>query len=206
MQANDPLNGAPGPNTGDASSPESRPAGSAGQAHEPRPARGRFRRRFWLLAGLGAAAAASLAACAQHGPGPFGGGPGWGHHHGWHASADPAEMGRRVDKAVEWVLSDVGASAEQKAKVSAIAKQAFTDLAPLRERHREARKQAATLLSAPTIDRDAIERLRADELRMADDASKRLTKALADVAEVLTPEQRARLKEQFERRMARRGA
>lgn len=205
MQANDPLNGAPGPNTGDASSPESRPAGSAGQPNEPGPARGRLRRRFWLLAGLGAAAA-SLAACAQHGPGPFGGGPGWGHHHGWHASSDPAEMGRRVDKAVEWVLSDVGASAEQKAKVSGIAKQAFADLAPLRERHREARKQAATLLSAPAIDRDAIERLRADELRMADDASRRLTKALADVAEALTPAQRVQLKDRIERRMARRGA
>ena len=41
---------------------------------------------------------------------------------------------------------------------------------------------------------------------MADDASRRLTKALADVAEVLTPEQRVQLKERIERRMARRGA
>jgi Spy/CpxP family protein refolding chaperone len=115
-------------------------------------------------------------------------------------------MARRVDKTVEWVLSDVDATAEQKQKVAAIAKQALADMAPMRERHQAARRQAVELLGAPAIDRSALERLRADELRLAEDASKRLVQSLADIAEALTPEQRAKLKERLERRMARRGA
>jgi len=166
------------------------------------------RRRFWLLAGA-AAAAASIAACAQQGRGPDSaqgwGGHGWGYRHGWHHGPMDAEgMARRIDKSVEWVLSDVGASAEQKTRVATIARQAAADLAPLRDRHRAARRQAVELLAAPAIDRAAIERLRAEQLRHADDASKRLTQALADIAEALTPEQRAQLRERLERRMSRR--
>ncbi len=115
-------------------------------------------------------------------------------------------MGRRIDKGVEWVLSDVGATPEQKTRVAAIAKQTATELAPLRASHRAARRQAVELLAAPTIDRAAIERLRAEQMGSADAASRRLTQALADIAEVLTPEQRVQLKERLERRMARRGS
>ena len=115
----------------------------------------------------------------------------------------PEDMARRIDKSVEWVLSDVGASAEQKQKVAGLAKQALADLVPLREKHQAARKQAIDLLSAAAIDRAALERVRAVELQTGEAASKRLTQALADVAEVLTPEQRAKLRERFDRRMGR---
>ena len=159
------------------------------------------RRRFWLYAGLAgvAGALATLAACAQHGPGQ-----GWGHHHGWHGPMDPERIAQRVDKVVERVLSEVDATAEQKQKVSGIAKQTLADLAPMREKHQAARRQAVELLAAASVDRAALERLRADELRMAEDASKRLAQSLADIAEVLTPEQRTKLKERLDRRMARR--
>ncbi|HPU54473.1 MAG TPA: Spy/CpxP family protein refolding chaperone [Burkholderiaceae bacterium] len=155
------------------------------------------RKRFWLLAGA-AVVVASLAACApgQHhrGDGPMG-------HSG---QMDPEAMGRRVDKGVDRVLSDVQASAEQKQKVGAIVRQAIADLAPLRDKHRTARKSAVDLLAAPTIDRAAMEALRAEQMQLADQASRRMTQALADVADVLTPEQRVKLKERLERRMTRR--
>jgi len=187
--------------------PDTAPADAA-IAAEPAPRKPR-RRRLWLLGGAAAVAAVTIAACAQQGRGPeFA--EGWGGHHrghghGWHRGPmDTEEMARRVDKAVEWVLSDVGASAEQKTRVAEIAKQAIADLAPLRDAHRTARRQALDLFSAATIDAQAIEGLRAQQLSSADDASRRLTRALTEIAEVLTPEQRVQLRERIERRMSRR--
>jgi Spy/CpxP family protein refolding chaperone len=167
------------------------------------------RRRFWALAGV-AGALATLAACAQPGPGGPGPGPGgpgmmgWHHHRHGAGPMDPEAMARRIDKGVEWVLSDVGASPEQKQKVAAIAKQAAAEMAPLRERHVKARQQAMDILAAPSVDRAALEKLRADELQAAEGVSRRITQALGDIAEVLTPEQRAKLKERMQQRMGRR--
>jgi Spy/CpxP family protein refolding chaperone len=42
--------------------------------------------------------------------------------------------------------------------------------------------------------------VRADQLRLADEASKRIVDGIADAAEVLTPEQRAALIARMERR------
>ena len=50
------------------------------------------------------------------------------------------------------------------------------------------------------IDRGALEGLRSDQLQAADTASRRLTQALADVAEVLTPYQRQKLAEHVRHR------
>ncbi len=169
-----------------------------------RPAGGGGRRRFWGLAAA-ASAVLVLAACAQQGPGGESRGPGWGHHHrhGGAGPMDPEAMAQRIDRAVEWVLSDVGASAEQKTRVAGIAKQAFADVAPMREQHRAARRQGVDLLAAATIDRAALERLRVDQMQLADRASQRMVRAMADIAEVLTPEQRQSLKARLERRMER---
>ncbi len=158
------------------------------------------RRRFWRWAGI-AGLAAGLAGLAACGHGHHEHGRGHGGPFGMHGSADPETAGKRIDKAVDWVLSDVQASAEQKQKVSAIARQALADLAPLRDKHRAARQNALNLVTAPTVDRAAMESLRAEQLQLAEQASRRFTQALADVAEVLTPEQRARLKERVEKRM-----
>ena len=56
-------------------------------------------------------------------------------------------------------------------------------------------------MSAPVIDRAALEQIRASQLQLAEQLSLRITQALADTAEVLTPEQRAALAERIQRRM-----
>ena len=53
--------------------------------------------------------------------------------------------------------------------------------------------QLLALITAPTIDRAALENLRAEHIAAADRASKVLAQALADAADVLTPAQRAKL-------------
>jgi len=65
--------------------------------------------------------------------------------------------------------------------------------------HSPNRQAFLTELARPAIDRPALERIRQEELKLAEEASGRLLKTVADMAEVLTPEQRARLGELAER-------
>jgi Spy/CpxP family protein refolding chaperone len=113
--------------------------------------------------------------------------------------ADPAKMEQRVERMITRFASRVDASAEQKEKLTAIAKSAAKDLAPLRDKARAARKQALEILAGANLDRPALELLRAEQIQLADAGSKRLTQALADSAEVLTPEQRKKLAERMQR-------
>ena len=99
------------------------------------------------------------------------------------------------------MLSHINASVEQKAKVADVTKAALKELWPLREQHRAARTRAVELLAQPSIDREALEQLRATQVQLADTASGRVTQALADAAEVLTPEQRSQLAERWKWRM-----
>ncbi|WP_394778835.1 Spy/CpxP family protein refolding chaperone [Undibacterium sp.] len=120
---------------------------------------------------------------------------GRGHHH----EMTPEAMSKHVDAMVNRILKD--GTPEQKAKVTSIANAAFKDLAPLHQQHRADRQQAMKLLTQPTIDRAALEKVRADEMRLADQASRRITQALTDAAEVLTPDQRLKLAEHMKKRM-----
>ena len=113
---------------------------------------------------------------------------------GRHGQHGPV-TGERIEKMVKHLAIEVDATPEQQQKLTAIAKSAAKDLEPLRGQAMETRKQAIELLSAPSIDRAAIEKLRLSKLQHADTASKRITQAFADAAEVLTPEQRKKLAE-----------
>lgn len=123
----------------------------------------------------------------DHGPrghGPMPGGPGMG-----------MLGGRLLDK--------VGATPDQKARIDQIMKAAMTDLSSQRDADRVGHDQMLKLLSAPTIDRAAIEQLRVQQSAQRDLASKRMTQAFADAADVLTPEQRAKVSVEIQDREAR---
>jgi Spy/CpxP family protein refolding chaperone len=119
----------------------------------------------------------------------------WGHH----GEFDPERARERAEFAAGWVLRLVDASEEQEQRVSAILGESVDDLVPLSERHRQNRAALMAELARPRIDRGAIEEIRAAELELADVASRKLVETFADIAEVLTPEQRAELIELAER-------
>jgi periplasmic protein CpxP/Spy len=128
----------------------------------------------------------------------FGQGGSW-HHISWHDGGvfggplSPAQIDDRIDRMSKHIAIELDATSDQQAKVANIAKAAVADLRPLHEKAHATRAQAITLLTAPTIDRSAIERLRAEQIGLAETASKRIAQALADVAEVLSPEQRRKV-------------
>lgn len=119
-------------------------------------------------------------------------------HFGPHGKMDPAQAEKRMQHMLKRLVPD--ATAEQKTKLSAIAKTAFTDLRPLQEKSREARAQGMKLLAQPTIDRNALEQVRQTQQQLDDQRSRRMTQAFADAAEVLTPAQRVKAAEELGKR------
>jgi Spy/CpxP family protein refolding chaperone len=105
-------------------------------------------------------------------------------------AADPAKLETRIDKRVDRALNGTDATTEQKQKVSGILKDAFKDMRALQGKRVENRKAMEAALQAPTIDPARIEAIRQDQMKVADDASKRFTQALQDAGNVLTAQQR----------------
>ena len=154
----------------------------------------RGRAKGWLVAvvvAISAAAAGSIATAASgFGPGPWHHGGLMGGMGGFGGLVDPEQ---RVERMIKHLAVEVDATADQQSKLVAIAKGAVKDLIPMREKALATRKQAVDLLSAATVDRAAIERLRSEQLGLVETASKRISEALGDAAEVLNPEQRRTL-------------
>lgn len=151
-------------------------------------------RRTWfrrvVLGTLGAAAAVGIGAAA------FG-------HGGQGGFAERLRDPARLDRMLQHLYVEIDATDEQKQKIKPIVSRAVNDLLPLHEKLHAARTRAIDLVRAPSVDRAAIESLRAEQLQLADQASRRLTQALADLAEVLTPEQRRDIAERMSRRHGR---
>ena len=167
----------------------------------PHPSRRRFFRRaaiVTIIAGL--ATGIGLKALAY--------GHGFG---GWHRGGfmggpiDPARLDEHLDRMLKHLYVEVDATDAQKQQLAPIVKAAARDLLPMRDRMRDSRMQAVALLSQSTVDRAALEALRANQLQLADQASRRFTQAVADMADVLTPAQRKALADRVERWQGRRG-
>ena len=129
-----------------------------------------------------------------HGQGYGRGGPGGGRF----GEQSPEQAQARAERMAERLVRSVDGTPEQKEKISAIAKAAATDLVELRKQAGDLRRQGMDLLKAPTIDRGK-------QMGMADALSKRMATALAETAEVLSPEQRAKLAERMQSHRPRRG-
>lgn len=161
------------------------------RAPVPRTRRGRAA----MFATLVIAAALTGAAVTKALSNPFGYGPGWHGARGHWGSVplDPAMVEDRADRMVRHLSIELDANNEQQEKLRVIVRGMLKDVLPARERAFAARNQARELLTATTIDRTALEKLRADQIALADSVSKRITQAIGDAGEVLSPEQRRKL-------------
>lgn len=155
-------------------------------------------RRFWMgsaAVGLLGLMVVTASACGRHhGPGPYG-----MLHGDEEIDLDHLRHGAR------WMLRSADPSDEQLDEIAIIAKGAIEQMRGLHEGHEAHRAELAAAFSSQVVDRDALERLRGEALSRMEDGSKRVVDALVQVAEVLTPEQRATLIAEHEKRRGRHG-
>ncbi len=147
------------------------------------------------LIGAGASKALSGPGWRHH----FGHGPGFTRTHGpmgfMRGPLTPEKAANRAGRLAKHLAVEVDATPEQSQKLVAIAKSLAGEVLPIRQQIRLTQKSAVDLLTADTLDRTAIEKLRADQMGNFDAVSGRVLKAITDAAEVLTPEQRKKLRE-----------
>jgi periplasmic protein CpxP/Spy len=157
---------------------------------KPQPV-GRGRRFAWIVvvavaAGLTAGAAATKA-FSHSGFGPPS-------RHGFmHGPMTPAQIEDRADRMVRHLAIELDATSDQQDKLRVVVKSAVKDIVPMREKVLTARQQARKLLTEPTVNRAEIERLRAEQVALADQFSRRVAQALGDAGEILNLEQRKKL-------------
>lgn len=185
-EPNSPNTGSTGAASGDTGRCGSRRGCGSGRR------RGGLAVAFLLLAGAAAGVMATKAM--SHG--------GMGHHmrHGAGlvqlaagGPIDPSVAEARAERMARHFGVEVDASREQQEKISTIVKAAAKDLLPLRDKVQAARRDAIDLLGAATIDKAAVERIRTEQMGSADAATRRLSQAVLDIADVLSPEQRKKL-------------
>ncbi len=167
------------------------------QLPQPGAPNGGPRRRRWrgALTGallLGVGAIGGFAAGSLHG------GPWWILSAAAHQGFNPERMGRHLDHRVDRVLERVDATPEQRDKVTGIFKSTLNDLSNLGIKPGDTREKVVELLRADTIDPNAFEALRAEQVGKVDAASKQLVQAVTEAAQVLTPEQRRELADRWD--------
>ncbi len=104
----------------------------------------------------------------------------------------------RVGKA----LDKVGATDAQKKQIDSILEAQFAQHQALAGQHEEMHRRLVAALGGETVDRAAIEALRAQVVATVDERSKGFAKALGDMADVLTPAQREKFAQLAQERFA----
>lgn len=122
-------------------------------------------------------------------------------HFGWGQGARLAI----VQHVVAHALDSVGASSATEAKAHDIVAAKFAEMTSDSDQRDAMRKRAMEILGAPTIDRAAAETLRSEAVARFDAKSKIVVGGLLDIADLLTPAQRAQLGVELERMRAMRG-
>jgi len=121
----------------------------------------------------------------------------WAGGHHQKGPIDPARAREGAERMVGHLAWAIDATPEQKKQLTVIATGMANDLLPVHEKMHAAKGRIVALLRQPKTDRAALESLRAEHLALADDVSKRIAQGLADAADVLTPQQRAKLAEHW---------
>lgn len=100
---------------------------------------------------------------------------------------------------VGFALHRLDATPDQQQKVQKTIDDAIDQLYPIVEKHRANREELRTILRGATVDRAAIEKVRVEEVALADSLSKVIATALGDTADELTAEQRGELMDRLDR-------
>ena len=120
------------------------------------------------------------------------------HKRNKHAKPTEAQIEKRASRMVERLTDGLDANAEQREKISALVTTFTKDVRPMRQQARKIRKDIEVLLLKDTINRDEVEKLRKERLAEIDRVTSKMTLAMVEVAEVLSPEQRRQLSDKLD--------
>ena len=127
---------------------------------------------------------------------------GWGGH----GMGGPAKMGGGYgmmgdgSRMSDRMLAGLNATDAQRAQIRQIMQAAAADMKTQFEAGRALREQGLAIFSAPVVDAAAAESLRQQMVAHYDQMSQRMTQTMVAVANVLTPEQRAKFAERSKMR------
>ncbi len=119
-------------------------------------------------------------------------------HDGMNAQGQMQGMGGRHggmfnEQMVERMGEKVNATDEQKQKLKDIASKYVQGQNERQTAMQSMRQKSMQLLSSDPVDTAAVEQVRASQIAYMDEQSKRMTQAMTEAAQVLTPEQRKQL-------------
>lgn len=121
---------------------------------------------------------------------------GRGHHHGTMTEAEMKERANdHVDDAMDWL----DATEAQTQQVQRVVETAIPDVVSYRDEHRALRSEFQKELAADTVDAAALEDLRQRFVKLADAATARGLRVVTDIAQVLTPQQRKKAVEKWQK-------
>lgn len=112
--------------------------------------------------------------------------------HEHHAAPDMSVA--TIDRA-HAMLAGIGASADQVTRIDAYLNAAMGEMKAAHDGLANTHRKLAALLLSPTVDQSQVEMLRAGQVEALDQASRQMIAAMEEAAQVLTPEQRAKLRE-----------
>lgn len=151
----------------------------------------RWKRHGLIALGLGVAlvGAAGIAWAAGLGHGAF------GHGAFGHGGCRAGLMRERVEFGTHRALKRVNGTQAQEDQILAIVDELFARHGQMAGEREQFHQRITAALTGTTVDRAALEAIRVEAIQHMDLASKDLAKAVADIAEVLTPAQRQQLAE-----------
>jgi hypothetical protein len=116
-----------------------------------------------------------------------------------HGNWTQAEVAERLEDGAEYALDHVDATDEQAANVNRVLRGLAPDIIKLRDEQKALGAELRRELAKETLDRGAIEGIRARSVALFERASQRGTQALLASAEELTPDQRQQLVARWEK-------
>ncbi|MDQ6997751.1 MAG: Spy/CpxP family protein refolding chaperone [Mariprofundus sp.] len=143
---------------------------------------------FGVLAIVGIVAVAGAAF------GPSCGYAGW-HHGGHHWSA--ADSAKQMDRMTDRLIDYTDATPAQEQQIKAITNSYLPQIQAMKGEHRSSRNAFTKILTMEHIDRTALESVRQNALSLVNTNSEVVVQMLADIADVLTHDQRLKLADEF---------
>jgi Spy/CpxP family protein refolding chaperone len=104
----------------------------------------------------------------------------------------------QIDKMVGHLMVEIGGTPEQRRKITGIALAARSDMQAMREQMQMQRQKGMDLMFAKTLDTQALDKQHAEHNQLREKMGNRMHRGMVEALQVLTPEQRAQMKQKMQ--------